>query len=157
MNIIYLNKNKLNEVIINNETNNLNYINKLPENIVNIISEYLPLKTLLFTNKNIYIKNHKIIHNFIENYESYIRDIIRRDNDFVFHQFIKNNIASLIENKNYYYNNMIFANKFYFIRHYCIENQADNCNKVLFKFIQQYDLCKNLNKKKIIKYIKWKN
>lgn len=157
MNIIYLKKDKFELNLKENEKCNLNKINKLPENIVNIIFEYLPVKSLLFTQKDIYIKNHKILKNYINNYESYIRDIIRRDNDFVFEVLLNDNIKSMIEKKNYYYNNMIFANKFYFIRHYCIENQADNCNKIIFKYSQQFDLCKNLNKKKIIKYIKWKN
>jgi hypothetical protein len=155
MNII--NIKKTNKNVNYSDTIFLSKINKLPENIVNIIFDYLPNKTILFTNKDYYSKYHKIIKNYIINFESYIRDIIRRDNDYVFNQFINDNISSMIKNKNYYYNNMIFANKFYFIRHYCIENQSDNCNKILFKYIQQYDLCKNLNKKKIVKYIRWKN
>ena len=135
----------------------ITHIIKLPEEIINIIREYIPKKSLVFTNKNYYILYHKFIKSYIINFENYIRDTIRRDNNFVFEKIIKENYIKWYEIKNYKYKNMIFKNYFYFIINYCIENDSNNCRNIMNNFIKQHGLCKNLHKKNIVKYIRWRD
>jgi len=52
---------------------------------------------------------------------------------------------------------MIFKNYFYFTINYCIENDSDNCRKIINKFLKEHGLDKNLHKKNVVKYIKWKD
>ena len=130
------------------------HIVKLPEVIIDIIREYIPKKTLVFTNKFHYTSYHASIKTYITNFENYIRDTIRRDNDFVFEKIIKENYIKWYEIKNYKYKNMIFKNYFYFIINYSIENDSNNCRNIINDFIKQHGLCKNLHKKNIVKYIR---
>ena len=135
----------------------MNYINKLPEEIVGQIKEYIPNDIIVFTNKKNYLLHHIFIKYRVKNYENYIRDTIRRDNDFVFDKIIRENYKKWYEIKNYKYKNMIFKNYLYFAINFCIENDSNNCRNTINFFLKEHGLCKNLHKKNIVKYIKWKN
>jgi len=139
------------------QTNIINRINNLPDDMINVIKEYVPKKEFVFTNKQNYILYHHLIKKSIKNYENYIRDIIRRDNDFVFNLIIKENYEKWCEIKQYRYKNMIFKNYVYFTISYCIENDSNNCRNVITKFFKEHGLGKNLHKKNVIKYIRWKD
>lgn len=138
-----------NEVIIR--------INNLPEVLVDLIKEYIPKKTLVFANRENYNLYHSYIFSYIKNYDNYIRDMIRRDNEFVFDKIVRENYNKWNNIKQYRYKNMIFKNYFYFIINYCIENESDNCRKNINIFLKEHGLNKNLHKKNIVKYIKWKD
>ena len=90
-------------------------------------------------------------------YENFVRDTIRRDNEFVFEMVVRENIDSWLKNKQYRYKNMVFNNYIYFIMHFCIENNSERCREVLLHYLIKRDLCRNLHKKNVVKYIKWKN
>lgn len=135
----------------------ITHIVKMPEVIVNIIKEYIPKKSLVFTNKTHYILYHAFIKTHITNFENYIRDTIRRDNEFVFEMIMRENYKKWYEIKNYKYKNMIFKNYFYFVINYCIENDSNNCRNIINEIIKQHGLCKNLHKKNIVKYIRWRD
>jgi hypothetical protein len=132
-------------------------INKLPEELIDVIKEYIPKKCLVFLNKTNYLLHHEIIRKYIINYENFIRDVIRRDNSFVFERIIAESYQKWFRIKNYRYKNIVFNNYAYFIINYCIENDSNNCKKITEDFFKELGLCKNLHKKNIIKYIKWKN
>jgi len=132
-------------------------INDLPNEIKDIIFEYIPNYRLIFINKFYYNSYHNLLIPFIQNYESFVRDMIRRDNFFVFKKVIEENIHRWLKKKIYIYKNMIFNNHIYFIIYYCVENNSENCRKLLQDFLIKHDLCRNLHKKKVIKYIKWNN
>jgi len=132
-------------------------IERLPEDIIHIIKEYIPHRKLVFVNSYYYDTYHHLIRRHILNYESYIRDTIRRDNEYVFGRIIRENIDAWIHHKNYRYKNIIFSNYIYFVLHYCIENSAEQCREIMIEYFAKRDLCRNLHKKNIIKYIKWKN
>jgi c-di-AMP phosphodiesterase-like protein len=138
--------------IINN-----NLFTVLPNEIIDLIKEYIPKKNLVFTNRENYFSYHSLIKSSIKNYEKYVRDIIRRDNEFVFHLVLKENLFKWINIKKYYYKNMIFNNYLYFISYYSIENESNKCRTILNELCEEQGLCKNLHKKNVIKYIKWKN
>jgi len=141
------------------DTNNKIFIkiNILPEDMVNIIKEYLPKIYFIFTNRENYTLYHPIIKLRITKYENYIRDIIIRDNDFVFDKIVKENYKKWIENKNYIYKHLVFKNYIYFINHFCIEMKSHKCKTYFSHFINELGLCKNQHKKNIIKHIIWKN
>jgi hypothetical protein len=132
-------------------------INKLPDEIIDIIKEYIPKQKLVFTNKSNYLLYHSILKKTIKNYDNYIRDMIRRDNEFVFNLIVRENYKKWYEIKQYKYKNMIFTNYLYFTINYCIEHDSNNCRNSIDEFLKQEGLGKNLHKKNVIKYIRWKD
>ena len=137
--------------------NVIKFVYQLPDDIIKLIKEYIPYQSLVFVNTFYYNNYHYTIKKIIPQYENYTRDIIRKDNEFVFEKVIDENINSWIKNKQYRYKNMIFNNYIYFIMYLCVENNSERCRVVLNEYLKKRDLCRNLHKKNIVKYIKWKN
>jgi hypothetical protein len=106
-------------------------INILPNEIIDIIKEYIPKYVFVFTNKSNYILFHSLLRKHIHRYEEYIRDTIRRDNLFTFQCIIKENFSRWIHNKRYHYHNTIFNNYLSFVIHYCVENNSDKCKNYI--------------------------
>lgn len=131
------NKNKK----INTSTNKFNLLNvlKLPEDMINVIKEFIPPRYLIFTNKTNYYLNHSIIkQNIIGNqFESYVRDMIRRDNDMVFSQILKENILLWTNVRNYEYKHNKYANYIYFLLDFCIENDSNKCRMLIKEYINK--------------------
>lgn len=134
-----------------------NGIKNLPDDIKILITEFIPRQKLIFVNSLYYNSYHYLLRQYIPMYENYIRDMIRRDNYFVFEKIIVENVNKWIKNKQYRYKNIVFNNHVYFIMYYCIENNSENCRKILMDYLIKHDLCRNLHKKKVLKYIKWNN
>jgi hypothetical protein len=134
--------------------NLLDKISKLPDDIIKMIKEFIPQYKLVFVNLYYYNLFHSYVRNMIPLYENYIRDTIRRDNEFVFNKIVEENLNNWINNKNYRYKNMIFSNYMYFINYFCMENNSQNCRKILFDNLNKRDLSINLHKKNTVKYIK---
>ena len=132
-------------------------INNLPFELINLIKEYIPKQKIILTNKSNYFLYHKFIKKTIKNYENYIRDMLKRDNEFVFKMILRENYNKWYEIKQYQYKNMIFKNYLYFTINYCIENDSKNCRNVITEFLKEEGLGKNLHKKNVIKYIRWKD
>jgi len=135
----------------------VNQICDLPDEIINIIFEYIPKISLVFVNTAYYTLFHHKLKKHITLYESYTRDVIRRDNDFVFQQILRENEDRLIKCTNYRYKNMVFNNYIYFLKYFCMENESEKCRKIIMDELIKRNLCKNLHKKNIVKYIKWNN
>ena len=130
---------------------------RLPPELIRYIKEYIPKKTFVFTNRENYNLYHSLIKPSIKDYESYIRSMIRQDNEFVFKKIVEENFSKWYEIRQYKYKNMIFKNYLYFVMNFCIENESNNCRKTVLEFLKEHGLGKNLHKKNIVKYIKWKN
>ena len=132
---------------------------RLPEDLVPVIYEFIPLKTLLFLNKKMYLKNHKLVRKFIQRsqYENYIRAMVRRDNDFVFGLLIQENFERWLFFKKYTYKTTLFSNYIYFLLEYCIENESDKCKQIVNRYIVNSGLSQNQHKKNTIKSIRWRN
>jgi hypothetical protein len=130
---------------------------RLPVELVRYIKEYIPKKEFVFTNRENYNLYHTLIKSSIKDYESYIRSMIRQDNEFVFKKIIEENYNKWYEIRQYKYKNMIFNNYLYFVMNFCIENESNNCRKIISDFLKEHGLGKNLHKKNVVKYIKWKN
>ena len=130
---------------------------RFPPELIRYIKEYIPKKTFVFTNRENYNLYHSLLKPSIKDYESYIRSMIRQDNEFVFKKIVEENFSKWYEIRQYKYKNMIFKNYLYFVMNFCIENESNNCRKNILEFLKEHGLGKNLHKKNIVKYIKWKN
>ena len=130
---------------------------RLPPELIRCIKEYIPKKKIVFTNRENYNLYHSLLKPSIKDYESYIRTMIRQDNEFVFKKIVEENFSKWYEIRQYKYKNMIFKNYLYFVMNFCIENESNNCRKTVLEFLKEHGLGKNLHKKNIVKYIKWKN
>ncbi len=160
----YINKNDKNDKNnyneIDNRKNLFNYINRLPDEMKNIIFDYIPLTSLIFTNKTNYINYHyllklKLVPKTLK--ENYIRDIIRRDLEFVFERILHENFKKWLLIKHFIYKNIIYGNYIYFLRDFCLMNESNKCRLILNKFLEEIGLCKNQHKKNTSKHIRWKN
>jgi hypothetical protein len=129
----------------------------LPDDIIREIFDYIPKQKLIYVNSTYYNLYHYLVKNHIPVYESYVRDMIRRDNFYVFEHFIRENFDKWIRNRQYHYKNMVFSNYIYFVLHFCIEHNSHKCREILMEELSKRDLCRNLHKKNVIKYIKWKS
>jgi hypothetical protein len=132
---------------------------KLPEDIVPIINDFIPIKITMFLNKKIYLKSRALIRKFVpkNQYENYIRAMIRRDNDFVFALLMQENFERWLFFKNYVYKATMFSNYIYFLLEYSIENESDKCKQVVNRYIVNSGLSKNQHKKNTTKNIRWRN
>lgn len=142
-----------------NEGSLLININKtLPDELINIIKSYLPINSSIFLTKQNYLLHHLLIRDLIpkKNIENYIRDMVRRDNDFVFQLLIKENYKKWIYIKHYIYKNIIYKNYIYFIKDFCIENESHRCRTLLNSFLMEHGLCQNQHKNNIYKNKRWK-
>jgi hypothetical protein len=88
---------------------------RLPVELIRYIKEFIPKKEIVFTNRENYNLYHPLIKPCIRDYESYIRSMIRQDNDFVIKKIIEENYIKWYEIQNYQYKTMIFKNYLYFV------------------------------------------
>jgi hypothetical protein len=133
-------------------------IHTLPVEIVDIIKSYIPNSSLIFANKYYYTNYHYLLKYLIpkHNFDKYVRDIIRKDNDFVFQYILNDTIDNLFKIKNYLYKNIIYKNYLYFLSDYCIQNKSTNCRNVLNEYLKLRCLCQNRHKKNTYIHIRWK-
>jgi len=134
----------------------IEYINYLPEDMVEYeIKEFIPEEYYMFTNKHYYALHHSKLKKSIRNYENYIRDTIRRDNDFVFKLITAENYKRWLDIKQYVYKNILYKNYIYFVNDFCIENDSNKCRLMLSEFLAEHGLCQNQHKKNVAKHIRW--
>jgi len=126
----------------------------LPCDLINLIKEFVPKKSFVFTNKENYNLYHPLIKSDINNYENYIRDVVRRDHHFVFEKIVRENYKKWFKIKKYIYKYICYRDYTCFLINYCIEMDSSNCRKIFENFLKEVGLCKNLHKKNIIKYIR---
>jgi hypothetical protein len=134
-------------------------IKKLPIEIERYIKDFIPIQVLCFLNKKYYIKYHKYVKDWVpkELYENYLRDMVRRDNDFVVNLLVKENYKKWLQIKKYRYKNTIYGNYICFMDSFCIENQSTKCRNSLKDFLNKTGLSKNQHKKNTITNIIWRN
>ena len=128
----------------------------LPNDILNIIFEYISARHKIFLNKKYYIKFNYLIDQIIgSKYESYIRDIIRNDCAFVFSYILNKQFKKWLTIKNYHYKQCIYCNFIRFLIDYSRENHAFKCCQLLNVQLQLSGLKKDWCKNNRIKYNKW--
>ena len=146
----------MNNIVVSSEFI-LQQIFMLPDDIIRVIQEYIPLRILQFTNKISYVAYHLQLREVMYNYESYVREVVKHDYPFIFELIIRENIQKWNNIKKYLYKNVIYASYIYFILNYCLEHNSQQCRNVLSNFLKQHGLCQNQHKKNITKHIRWKN
>ena len=104
----------MNNIVVTSEYI-LQHIFLLPDDIIRVIQEYIPARILQFTNKISYAAYHLQLRDVIYNYESYVREVVKRDYSFIFAQIIRENIYKWNNIKQYLYKNVIYASYIYFI------------------------------------------
>jgi len=156
---MYNEKDKLQSMIIKPKLTIFENILKLPEDIVPIINDFIPTKITMFLNKKMYLKSRSLIRKIVpkNQYENYIRAMIRRDNDFVFALLMQENFERWLFFKNYVYKATMFSNYIYFLLEYSIENESDKCKQLVNRYIVNSGLSKNQHKKNTSKNIRWRN
>ena len=138
---------------------NLSAIKRLPLELEDIIKSYLPISVLLILNKEYHTKYHKCLKQLISKtqYENYIRDMLRKDNDFIFSFLIKENYKIWLKIRKYKYSNTIYGNYFCFIDKFCVDNESTKCRNLLKDYLNKTGLSKNQHKKNSTTNIIWTN
>jgi hypothetical protein len=131
-------------------------INKLPHELVDIIYDFIPGLTKCVLNKSLYRKYHSCIKPFISSrglFDNYIRDIIRKDLDFVFFHIAKENYTLWLKAKKCTYKNKIFSNYMELLENLCIETESTKCRNIMNEAPNKSGLHKNQHKNNIVKSI----
>ena len=144
---------------MNTESRYLLLIQQIPTDVVEYIKKFIPLSSLVWLDKKTYLKNHIIICDLIprNKYESYVRDMIRKDNQVVVSCLMRENFKKWTNFKKYLYKNVVYQNYNYFLLDYCRENTSTNCANIINEYLEHTSLGKNQHKKNIVRNIKWTN
>ena len=156
--IDYIETNNVNQN--NNEKDNdiLILINKLPIDITSIIFDYIPFIKKRNLNRFLYKTNYSnIIPMRVKiSFETYIRNIIINDYDFIFDSLIKNNVLRWIHIKKYRYKQIIFNNYIYFLQYFSMIHNSNKCFEIVNNTIRNTGLDGKQHKNKINRNIIWK-
>ena len=137
--------------IIKQEQEVLKKLSFVPEHIVDIVKEYIPLCVFVFLDKNIYLNSRYFIMGILrkkEVTEKYIRYVIRRDFNYVFEKILVENIHIWYRfHKKYPYNNLIYTSYIDFLIDYCVEHESNKCKETITNLLEKLGLCKKDNKK----------
>lgn len=132
-------------------------LNKIPKDVFQIVSSYVPLIVKMPLNRELYTKYHHLFKDYINkrNLEIYIRKTILLDSDYVFGQLLVENHKKWLNMKKYLYQESIYANYLIFIESYCIEHKSIKCQELLITLFNELGLSKNQHKKNHIRSIRW--
>jgi hypothetical protein len=121
-------------------------IDNLPFELLNIIFSYIPDVSKLRLNKYYYEKYHPMVRKNIKNgsCESYIRSMIRRDNNFIMKHLIRENYVRWTRMIDYYNGGLTFHNYISFLRYYCDEFNSKKCEEEINNYIKENIVGKNL-------------
>ena len=110
-------------------------IMKLPEVLVDIVYEYIPLSTKTFLTRKNYCENHHLVKSYINKrqYENYIRCMVRQDNSFVFSFLMNENIIIWGRIYNYLYKDYTYSNYILFL-HFVKLKIIIKCKKLYYIF-----------------------
>ena len=135
----------------------INNIIMLPDELINHIYDYINPISLIFTSKENYFKYHYLLKEKIKDrYESYIREIIRRDNIFSMRVIINENIKIWNNIKKYRYKNILYNSYFDFLLQYALNNYSNKIANLILETTENNGLKKNTHKKNIKINSKWR-
>ena len=150
-----------------NEERFITKLHDLPEEIVMIhIYPKLSPETLVWLNKDKYKENHYIVQKMIPkgrhsqfpqgSHEAYIREMVRKDNSFVFHQIINERKNKWIRMRKYLYNPHIFDTYLHFLAYFAFKSSAYKCEQII-KNTGISELGEKWHKRSKTRNIKWSN
>ena len=111
----------------------------------------------IFLNKKYYLEYNNFIDQMIdkERYDSYLRDIIRNDYNFVFKQIIARKIDNWNNIIKFKYKEVVYSNYLYFLLFYSNKNNSYKCNQIINDEFVLSGLKKKSCKSSRIKNNKW--
>lgn len=138
------------------ERNLLQKTRDLPEVLIGLIHSYLTIPVRICLCRIDYFQYHSLLRKYIlsNEYENYIRDVIRRDHDFVFEPILRENYKKWLSMKQYHYKNSLYLNYLYFLKDFCMMNDSTRCRNLLYEFMEIQGLGKNLHKKNVVRNIR---
>jgi len=134
----------------------LKQIMDLPNELQDIIQSYLPICVVVFLNKTNYYLYHKV---YIKNIicDSYMRSIIRNNLFFILDNLLEEYYKPWTKKYKYKYKTILYADYLHFLIYYSIENNANECKKILLLFSENHGISKNQHKKNTSINIRWKH
>tara|TARA_B100000927_G_C16164369_1_gene348734 strand:- start:114 stop:557 length:444 start_codon:yes stop_codon:yes gene_type:complete len=125
------------------------YISDLPNEVCSIIFSYIRSEEKVFLNKEYYEQFHYLISSKISsnNYDNYIRDIIRNDASFVLNQLLNENYERWLVKRKRIHKNIIYNNYTDYMLGLCLESESTKCRELINEFYNTKGLSKNLHKK----------
>jgi len=134
-------------------------VRKLPVVIIDIISNYVPNIVYVWLNREYYFKYHHLLSKYMnqKNREQYIRQIVRKDDYFVFKQLLLENYSWWLKMTKYLHKDGIYANYLMFLNFYSLEYDSFKCKELITNLLKELGLSKNQHKKNIVRNIRWKN
>lgn len=115
----------------------LKKLNQLPNDLKNLIFNFIPTIKLVGLNHYYYNKYHYMISMkiFSGEYSRYIHDLIRNDNSLAFQQILKE-MRNIYENefterKRYVYKRKIFKTLYDYLLFLCKNYESNNCKNLL--------------------------
>jgi hypothetical protein len=105
----------------------------LNDDVLSLIKTYLPPETLVWLNKEYYLKYHSVVKHMIniDKYDDYIRDIVKSDSSFVFEQIIKENFIKFHTWKSYYHETIRHHSYLTYLRYYALTKNAKKCVSII--------------------------
>jgi hypothetical protein len=101
----------------------------IPEEIQDLIYDYLPTRVKLTLTKETYSEYHR--RHFDPRNYSYIRDMLRKDSNYVISQLLNENGSEWLGRRKYKYNNKMYKNYIDFLDDFCIQNNSTKCRQLL--------------------------
>lgn len=101
----------------------------LPESVLSLILEYVPYHIKYILNNKLYKQYHYLVK--FKPFDSYVRNIIRNDIDFVFLYVLNEHKHKWNKKKKIKYKNLIVNSYFELVNKYCIEYKSNKCRKIL--------------------------
>lgn len=135
----------------------LEHIKLLPEVILSKIKEYIPVQYLVDLNRDYYDLYSSENRKFIQGsyFNSYIRDVVRKDNSFVLDYVMKEYSTTWNKNKKYNYDNSSYSSYSEFLKQYSLDKNSQKCNNLLSDSIKNNTSVKQ-HKKVHSKNNRWK-
>lgn len=122
---------------------------KLPQELKDIIWSYVDVKIKVFTCKPYYQKFHKLIITPFK-FDTYLRNIIKFDLNFVLSQVLKDEEERILKNRKIYYRfkNYRFNSYINYLHTLIQEYNSKKCQNIFLEWISNKNICKNSFKKK---------
>ena len=126
-----------------------NNVSCLPNDICNIIFDYVKDEEKIFVNKKYYNNYHYLLKDKInrKNYDNYVRDIIRTNSSFVLNQLLIENHERWLVKKKRIHKNVIYNNYIDYLIGLCMYYESTKCRELINNFYDNKGLSKNLHKK----------
>jgi len=118
-----------------NESRFFFLLRNLPEELLLLVYTFMPTQILMFLNKLQYrLHHHLVMQSFVRptKLETFIRTMVRQDNDFVLQQLLLERTTKWLQMTKYYYKELKHANYIAFLYQYATEFQATRCAQLLF-------------------------